>query len=80
MIDTTVPLHVPAEPSILLVDAATSDVSSTEVRRRLAAGLPLDGMVPAAVEHFARRHRLYRSAGSASLPAIHLHGQSHESD
>ncbi len=80
MIETTVPLRVPAEPSILLVDAATSDVSSTEVRRRLAAGLPLDGMVPAAVEEFARRHQLYRSAGSGSLPATHLHGQNHETD
>jgi nicotinate-nucleotide adenylyltransferase len=78
MMDTTVPLRVPAQPSILLVDAATSDVSSTEIRRRLAAGLPLDGMVPAAVENFARRHQLYRSAGSGSLPATHLHGQNHE--
>lgn len=80
MIETTVPLRVPAEASILLVDAATSDVSSTEIRRRLASGLPLDGMVPAAVEDFARRHQLYRSAGSGSLQATHLHGQNNEND
>lgn len=78
MISITVPLRVPPEPSILLVDAATSDVSSTEVRRRLSVGLSLDGMVPAAVEDFARRHQLYRSAASGSLPATHLHGQNHE--
>jgi nicotinate-nucleotide adenylyltransferase len=52
---------VPAQPSILLVDAATGDVSSTEVRRRLAAGLPLEGRVPAAVERYALRHGLYRA-------------------
>lgn len=52
---------VPAQPSILLVDAVTADVSSTEVRRRLAAGLPLEGRVPAAVERHALRHGLYRA-------------------
>lgn len=52
---------IPAQPSILLVDATTADVSSTEVRRRLAAGLPLEGRVPAAVEHHALRHGLYRA-------------------
>jgi nicotinate-nucleotide adenylyltransferase len=52
---------IPAQPSILLVDARTADVSSTEVRRRLAAGLPLEGRVPAAVERHALRHGLYRA-------------------
>jgi nicotinic acid mononucleotide adenylyltransferase len=52
---------VPAQPSILLVDARTTDVSSTEVRRRLAAGLSLEGRVPATVEQHAIRHGLYRA-------------------
>jgi nicotinate-nucleotide adenylyltransferase len=52
---------LPAQPSILLVDANTADVSSTEVRQRLAAGLPLEGRVPAAVERHALRHGLYRA-------------------
>lgn len=63
----------PAEPSILLVDAATADVSSTEVRRLLAAGEPLGGRVPEAVERYARRHNLYRAAPAAAGPAGHLH-------
>jgi len=52
---------VPVQPAILLVDAATADVSSTEVRRRLASGAPLEGRVPAAVERHALRHGLYRA-------------------
>lgn len=52
---------VPGQPSILLVDALTADVSSTEVRRRLASGTPLEGRVPAAVERHAIRHGLYRA-------------------
>lgn len=47
------------QPSIFLVHAATPAVSSTEVRRRVAAGEPLDGLVPAAVEHYIGRHHLY---------------------
>ncbi len=35
-------------------------ISSTEVRRRLAAGEPLDGLLPASVERYAREHALYR--------------------
>lgn len=63
----------PPQVSILLVDAATADISSTEVRRRVAAGEPLDGRVPAAVERHVRRHDLYRSAAAAQAAATHLH-------
>lgn len=52
---------IPPQPSILLVDARTADVSSTDVRRRLAAGLSLEGRVPATVEQHAIRHGLYRA-------------------
>ena len=35
-------------------------VSSTEIRRRIARGDPVEGMVPAAVEAYIRTHGLYR--------------------
>ncbi|HSL24389.1 MAG TPA: nicotinate-nucleotide adenylyltransferase [Vicinamibacterales bacterium] len=52
---------VPPQPSILLLDAKTADISSTEIRERLASGRPLDGHVPDAVERHAVRHGLYRA-------------------
>lgn len=59
-------------PAIHLLDAPTSDASSTEIRRRLAAGEPVDGLVPPHVERYIRRHRLYEPLPAAA----HLHGQS----
>lgn len=50
---------VPARPSIFLVDAVTSAISSTEVRRRVASGEPIDGLVPDAVAGYIKSHRLY---------------------
>lgn len=38
------------------------DVSSTELRRRIAAGEPVDGLTPAAVAREIRVRRLYASA------------------
>ncbi|MGZ4799706.1 MAG: nicotinate-nucleotide adenylyltransferase [Acidimicrobiia bacterium] len=35
------------------------DVSSSEIRRRVGAGLPIDGLTPPAVVSFIRRERLY---------------------
>ena len=35
------------------------DVSATEIRSRVVANRPLDGMVPPAVEAYIREHRLY---------------------
>jgi nicotinate-nucleotide adenylyltransferase len=46
-------------PSIFLVQASTPAISSTEIRRRAAAGEPLDGLVPDAVRRYIREHRLY---------------------
>jgi nicotinate-nucleotide adenylyltransferase len=59
---------------IFLVDAATPDVSSTDIRRRLAAGEAIEGLVPAAVETHIRQHQLYTGT-SAVLAADHLHGE-----
>jgi nicotinate-nucleotide adenylyltransferase len=64
--DRMIMVHAPdgraagAAPRIWLIDAATPDVSSTEVRRRVQAGERLEGLVPAAVAHYAERHGLYR--------------------
>jgi nicotinate-nucleotide adenylyltransferase len=54
--------------SIFLVEADTRDVSSTAIRGRLASGLPITGLVPAAVEHYIQTHQLYGAVGD-------LHGE-----
>lgn len=46
-------------PAIFLVHASTPAVSSTEIRRRAAAGEPLDGLVPDAVRAYIAEHHLY---------------------
>ena len=53
---------------IFLVDAATPDVSSTDIRSRLRAGSSIEGLVPPAVERHIRRHGLYAvNAHSGSM-------------
>lgn len=64
-----------SQTSIFLVDAPTSDVSSTEIRRRLGAAEPLEGLVPEAVERHIHQHGLYRQPLD-SFRADHLHGES----
>lgn len=51
---------------IFLVDARTPDVSSTDIRKRLAAGDSIHGLVPDAVERHIAQHRLYSPARSFS--------------
>lgn len=48
-----------AETGIFLVEARTRDVSSTTIRARLAAGLPIDDLVPAPVARHVTAHHLY---------------------
>jgi nicotinic acid mononucleotide adenylyltransferase len=57
--------------AIFLIDAATPDISSTELRRRLAAGETVSGMVCPAVEQHIARHHLYGRGHSADQ----LHGK-----
>jgi nicotinate-nucleotide adenylyltransferase len=38
-------------------------VSATDVRRRVADGLPIDGLVPPAVERYIMEHHLYQGTG-----------------
>lgn len=76
-------VEVPETPSILLIDAATSDVSSTALRSHLAQGAPTDGMLDPRVAQHISQHGLYRSqtpdrrAGTAAADAAagRLHGQ-----
>ena len=53
---------------ILLVEAHTRDVSSTAIRARVGAGLPIDDLVPAGVARHIAANSLY---GAANV----LHGQ-----
>ena len=54
-------------PTVLSVEAETPDVSSTEIRRRVAAGESLDGLVPPSVAGHIRRHHLYVPAPVAAV-------------
>ena len=49
-------------PVIYLVDEPTPDVSSTDIRRRIAAGQSIAGLVPDAVNAYIEQHRLYAPA------------------
>jgi nicotinate-nucleotide adenylyltransferase len=49
-----------SHPCIVLVDAATSPVSSTMVRAAAAAGQPLTDLVPGPVASYIAAHGLYR--------------------
>jgi nicotinate-nucleotide adenylyltransferase len=67
-----------SKATILLVDAATADVSSSEIRRRVHDGEPVRGMLPPAVEEHIRQHALYSAAAPSAAvlsPADHLHGE-----
>jgi nicotinate-nucleotide adenylyltransferase len=44
-----------------LVEMPLVDVSSTEIRRRVAAGEPIDGQTPLAVVHYIAERGLYKS-------------------
>ena len=55
-----VPLDPAALPAgVTLADTGLIPGSSTEVRRRIACGLPVDGLVPPVVAGFIRKHKLY---------------------
>jgi nicotinate-nucleotide adenylyltransferase len=71
-----------ARPVIFLIDAGTSDVSSTEIRRRRMNGQSIAGLVPPAVQQHIEQHGLYtsitperRALDAASVSAAaRLHG------
>ncbi|HEY5617600.1 MAG TPA: nicotinate-nucleotide adenylyltransferase [Vicinamibacterales bacterium] len=47
-------------PGLFLIEADTRDISSTVIRQRLAAGQPIDDLVPSAVARHIAAHHLYR--------------------
>ena len=49
----------PAQTRVILVEAHTPDVSSTEIRSRVRAGQSLSGQVPDAVADYIAAHGLY---------------------
>lgn len=51
---------------ILLLDAPTSDVSSTAIREAAARGASLDGLVPPAVAAHITKHGLYNASRNGS--------------
>ena len=68
----TVNAGVDEKTGIFLVEARTRDISSTGVRTRLAAGLPIDDLVPPAVARHIAAHQLYGAVGD-------LHGEKQRS-
>jgi len=72
-----------SNPSIILIDRETTDVSSTAIRQRVAAGESIAGLVPAAVRQHIEQHGLYtsmtpgrRASDASKIPAAgRLHGQ-----
>lgn len=66
--------NTPPALAIHLVDAPTSDVSSTDIRRRRKAGQPLTGLVAPLVEIHIRQHRLYADVHESSR-THHPHGE-----
>ena len=49
-------------PSVILIQAETPNVSSTEIRRRVCAGESVSGLVPESVASYISIHRLYVGA------------------
>lgn len=43
-----------------MLETPRIDISSTDIRQRIAAGLPIDGLVPPAVAAYIERHGLYK--------------------
>ena len=60
---TTPEAHQPGDPRIILIQAETPDVSSTEIRQRVRVGESISTLVPESVASYISTHRLYVEAG-----------------
>jgi nicotinate-nucleotide adenylyltransferase len=56
------PLPAGSATTVVPIEARTRDVSSSDIRRRLARGESVDALVPPAVAAYIRAHGLYRTA------------------
>lgn len=63
---------------VFLLDAETPDISSTEVRARARAGLPILDLVPPEVAQYICVHGLYRGPRAAAGPDRTTAGTLHE--
>jgi len=78
---TDAPAHTAQDPTIILIDAATPDISATNVRERCSRNESIAGLVPDPVRQHIEQHGLYalpapgRHAGDADVPAAA--GRSH---
>jgi nicotinate-nucleotide adenylyltransferase len=70
MIDGSPGMEPPSAPAIILIDAATADVSSTAIRTRLERGETTDGMMDPRVQQHIVQHGLYRSSTSERRGAL----------
>jgi len=52
--------EIPSTPAVILVDAPTAPVSSTDVRRRVQAGSDISDLVAPGVAAYIEKHGLYR--------------------
>ena len=60
--------HRPSsETRVILVEAHTPDISSTEIRRRVRVGESLSGLVPEGVAAYISAHRLYAGLQKALM-------------
>ncbi|MYB49460.1 MAG: nicotinate-nucleotide adenylyltransferase [Dehalococcoidia bacterium] len=50
-----------ASDEVVIVDGPLIDISAADIRRRMSEGLSVRGIIPQAVEDYARRHVLYGS-------------------
>jgi len=48
---------------VILLDGPEVDVSASQIRERVARGLPISGLIPEAVEHYILEHGLYLAGG-----------------
>ena len=46
--------------NVILLDEPHIDISATEIREKVAKGLPISNMVPEPVEEYIKQHRLYQ--------------------
>ena len=56
-----------ASTRVILVEAQTPDISSTDIRRRVRAGHSLSGFVPDPVARYIAEHRLYSGPQQAPM-------------
>ncbi len=67
LVGVTRPGHVLEDPGlpqdrVSLIEIPALAISSTDIRRRVAAGAPIQYLVPSGVAHLIDKYRLYRSA------------------